>query len=139
MGYKLLLKQVKFICSNYFFLLIFISSYKNINYIHMKLLVFRRINSTLKEERKLSRIYIGFTRLTHGHLMLRNNQQPTCRNAACGNQSLTIKHCLKDCLQWKNSRKKHNIQSDIRTLLGKDCEVEKIMRFLNGIGMFEEI
>ena len=26
-----------------------------------------------------------------------------------------------------------------RTLLGKDCEVEKVMRFLGEIGMFEEI
>ena len=39
----------------------------------------------------------------------------------------------------KGIGKKHNIQGDIRTLLGKDCEVEKIMRFLKGIGMFEEI
>ena len=37
--------------------------------------------------------------------------------------------------QWRDSRKKHNI----RTLLGKDCEVVKIMRFLKEIGMFEEI
>ena len=39
----------------------------------------------------------------------------------------------------EDSRKKHNIQGDIRTLLGKDCEVEKMMRFLREIGIFEEI
>ena len=33
----------------------------------------------------------------------------------------------------------YNIQGDIRTLLEKDCEVEKMMRFLREIGMFEEI
>ena len=35
--------------------------------------------------------------------------------------------------------KEHHIQSDIRTLLGKDCDVEKMMRFLREIGLFEEI
>ena len=35
--------------------------------------------------------------------------------------------------------KKYNIQGDIGTLLGKDCKVEKVMRFLMEIGMFEEI
>ena len=41
-----------------------------------------------------------------------------------------IKHCLQDCPQWRDSRKKNNIQDDIRALLGKNCEVEKMMRFL---------
>ena len=41
--------------------------------------------------------------------------------------------------QWRDSKKKHNIQGDIETLLGKDCELEKIMRFFKGIGMFVEI
>ena len=31
----------------------------------------------------------------------------------------------KDCPQWRDSRTKYNIQDDIRTLLGKDCEVEQ--------------
>ena len=47
---------------------------------------------------------------------MKNNQQPTCRNAACVNK-------------WRDSRKKYN-QGDIRTLLGKDCEVKKMMMFL---------
>ena len=51
-------------------------------------------NSCRKSEVKLNRIHIGYTRLTHGHLMSRSNQQPTCGNAACGNQRLTIKQ---DC------------------------------------------
>ena len=32
-------------------------------------------------EIKLSELHIGYTRLTHGHLMSRNDQQPTCTNA----------------------------------------------------------
>ena len=39
----------------------------------------------------------------------------------------------------KGQQKIYNIQDDIKTLLGRDCEVEKIMRFLKGIGMFKEI
>ena len=31
--------------------------------------------------------------------------------------------------QWRDSKKKYNIQGDIRALLGKNYEVEKIMRF----------
>ena len=41
--------------------------------------------------------------------------------------------------KWKDSRKKQNIQNDIKTLLRKDCEVERIMSFHKAIGMFEEI
>ena len=37
------------------------------------------------------------------------------------------------------SRKKYNIQGDIKTLLGKNCVVEKMMRFLKEMEMYEEI
>ena len=36
-------------------------------------------------------------------------------------------------------RKKHNVQDNKKTLLEKDCEVEKMMRFLREIEIFEEI
>ena len=36
-------------------------------------------------------------------------------------------------------QKKYNIQGDIKALLERDFEVEKIMRFLKEIEMFEEI
>ena len=39
----------------------------------------------------------------------------------------------------EGSRKKHNIQGDIRTVLGKDCEMEKIMMVLKGKSMFVEV
>ena len=61
------------------------------------------------------------------------------QHAACGNQILTINHSLQDCPQWKESRKKYNIQGNIGTLLGKNCEVEKMMRFLKETEMFEKI
>ena len=55
------------------------------------------------------------------------------------NRILTIKHCLHDCPQWRDIRKKYNIHGDIETLLGKNCEVEKIMRFLKETEIYEEI
>ena len=96
-------------------------------------------NSCRQYRVKLSKIHIGHTRITHGHLMSRNEQPPTCKNAACGNQRLTIKHCLQYCPQYRDSRKKSNIQGDIMTLLGKNCEVKKVMKLLREMGMFEEI
>ena len=39
----------------------------------------------------------------------------------------------------EEQQKKYNIQGNIRTLLGKDCERKKIMRFLKKIEIFEEI
>ena len=41
----------------------------------------------------------------------------------------------------EEQQKKFNIQSDIKTLtlLGKHCEMEKIMKFLKEIEIFEEI
>ena len=49
------------------------------------------------------------------------------------------KTLLKRLPQWRDSRKKYNIQGDIRTLLGKSCEVVKMMRFLKETEMFGEI
>ena len=57
-------------------------------------------NSCRHCEVKLSRLCIGHTRLTHGHLMLRKNQQPICTKAVCGNQTLEIAYYLVECLQW---------------------------------------
>ena len=34
--------------------------------------------------------------------------------------------------QWRGTRKKHNIQGDIRTLQGKECEDNKRNRVVKG-------
>ena len=39
----------------------------------------------------------------------------------------------------KEQHKKYKIHDNIKTQLGKDCEVEKVLRFLNEIQIFEEI
>ena len=44
------------------------------------------------------------------------------------NQTMTIKHCIVE-----------GHQSNIRMLLGRDCEVERVMKYLKDVGVFEEI
>ena len=39
----------------------------------------------------------------------------------------------------EKKQKKYNIQSDIKTLLGNDSKVEKIIKFFKEIEIFEEI
>ena len=38
-----------------------------------------------------------------------------------------------------DTRKKYNIQSVIRMLMRRNCEVEKVTRFLKEVGIFDEI
>ena len=58
--------------------------------------------------------------------MVNDSQHIT--SEASGNQTLTIKH-------WRDLRK----NTISRTLLGRDCEVEKMMRYIKDIGVLEEI
>ena len=62
-------------------------------------------NNCRRYEVKFSKLLIGHTRLTYGHFMTRNDQQLTCTNAACRNQTVTIKRCLEECLQWGTAEK----------------------------------
>ena len=47
--------------------------------------------------------------------------------------------CKNQTLPCGGTPKKYDIQSDIKTLLEKDCEVEKIMKFFKETEMLEEI
>ena len=49
------------------------------------------------------------------------------------------KYCIQECSRKRDRRKNYNIKDNIKTLLGKHYEVEKIMRFLKEIEIFEEI
>ena len=53
-------------------------------------------------EIELNRLYIGHSRSTPWHLMSRNAQQPTCRNTACRNQRMKIKHYLEEYSKWED-------------------------------------
>ena len=87
---------------------------------------------------QINRVRIEHSRL-NGHLMLENDHHPMCRHTEYRNQKLTIKHCLKECKQKRNSRRKYNIPNDVKELLGEDCKVGKFINFLNDTGLFEII
>ena len=38
---------------------------------------------------------------------------------------IVIEYIAPDVPQWRDGKKKYNIQGDIKTLLGKDCEMEE--------------
>ena len=82
-------------------------------------------------EVKLSKLHLGHTRLTHGHLMSRDYQQPACRNTGCGNQTITVKHCLQDCPQMrKETQHTGRYKKDTR-------KVANIMKFLKEMNSYE--
>lgn len=70
--------------------------------------------------------------------MSENAQQSTCRNLACGNHRLTVKHYFKECTQWMDNKRKYGIHNNNKELLEKNCKVGKVMKFLKEIGMFEQ-
>ena len=64
--------------------------------------------------------------------MSKNQQQPTCINVACGNQRITIKHCLQDFPQWREERKKHDIEGNLEKTLGREYELAKVNEIPDG-------
>ena len=66
--------------------------------------------------------------------MLRNDQQPTClKKTDTNDQTLPLG------VPPMVGQQKKNIQGNLNTLLGRDCVMEKVMRFLNDKEIFEEI
>ena len=69
-------------------------------------------------------LYMALKKLLHQTLWLNYNN----------------KIVLNIVIECKNAaHKKYNIQGDLMVLLGKSCEVEKMIRFLKETEMFEKI
>ena len=67
---------------------------------------------------------MGHIRLTHGNLVLRNDQQQTCKNVTCRNQTLTTKNYLVEGHQKKIQYPKQYKNATGKGLSsGKDNEV----------------
>ena len=75
--------------------------------------------SCMHYEAKLDRLRIGHTRLTREHLMLRNDQQPTCRSVTWGDWQLNITY-----MNVLNGRiaEKNIIPKVKKMLFGINCE-----------------
>ena len=68
------------------------------------------------------------------HLTTINLQKCSMRKPNTNNKTLPTR-----LPQWRDSRKKYNIQGYIEAPLGKNFELEKMMRFLKETEMFEEM
>jgi hypothetical protein len=85
-----------------------------------------------KEKVSLTRLRIGHTRLTHGHL-LRGEAAPVCRN--CG-VPLSVTHILVDCLRYSVAHRiyhLHGALSDSLVVIG--AASLNVLAFMNAIGL----
>ena len=88
----------------------------------------------------LTRLRIGHTRLTHGHLM-RGEPLPYCDNCIV---PLTIKHILIECPDYAELRQRlFGINPNLNKILGEpingNFNINSIITFLNDINLLHEI
>lgn len=67
------------------------------------------------EQRVLTKLRIGHTRLTHGYLLPYQNS-PVCSRCK---ENLTITHILLECKKLANLRKKYDIEEELKEVLKK--------------------
>lgn len=88
-----------------------------------------------EEQRALTRLRIGHTRLTHGEVFKTGGRE--C--AACG-VPLTVVHILTDCQRYTALRAKHELDTNIGLVLSNDTsEEDKLLAFLRESGIFKEV
>lgn len=84
----------------------------------------------------ITRIKIGHSRLTHGHLMNKSNQ-PFCN--IC-NTPITLKHLLTICTDFKELRRQFEMTGNLRELfLNKKDSIIDIINFLKYAGLYDKI
>ena len=87
-----------------------------------------------KNEVVLSRLRVGHTRLTHGHILVKGNA-PVCDHCQ---QQVTVEHILVHCQKYTAVRRRHSLGNNIDAILGNDADIEKLIRFLKDINLFYE-
>ena len=94
------------------------------------------------EEVVLCRLRIGHTRLTHGFLM-EAKPPPFCDDCLV---PLTVKHLLTECPSFVNERERSfNKYRDnngiylLSKILGPECEVKSLFKFLKDIDILDKI
>lgn len=89
-----------------------------------------------KEQRILSRLRVGHTRLTHPHYFS-SEQQPRCE--ACS-VHLTVEHILAHCPRYQQQRNSLQLKHSIRDILSNDPNEEnKLILFLEHVGLYNKI
>ena len=86
---------------------------------------------------KLTRLRIGHTLLTHGHLMIQPKEDPT-KCSKC-NIELTINHIIQDCPHVRPQRMQSIGHSPIKEVLGPKVRVSSVMKFLRSVQVFDVI
>ena len=89
-----------------------------------------------KLEVKIARLRIGHTRLTHGHYMSRG-RPPEC--IFCGMSPLTTKHFLIECQNTQPLRNQLGLPNDLQKLLGEECPVAPLVKYLQKIQILDEL
>ena len=88
-------------------------------------------HSDRKKETIINRLRIGYTKITHGYLMSRD-EPPSCMT--CGVE-LTIKHILTECLAYFDARNRNHLSSDLYDILGPVLQSPDIFMFLQETGL----
>lgn len=112
---------------------------------HCRDLAFRKVKITTdkwcdrpnrKEQIVLSRLRVGHTMLTHGHLFA-GGPRKMCE--AC-NTELTVEHILIDCQCYENFRSTYDWPLSIREALGNDqVNEQRTIHWLKETGLFYKI
>lgn len=95
--------------------------------------------SKRKHQRILTRLRIGHTKLTHGHIFNKTKikDKPKCQTS---NIDLTIEHILTECKQYEDIRNKNNIIGSIREVLANDKERERnVINFTKDMKLTNDI
>ena len=86
--------------------------------------------------KKLNRLRIGHTYLTHNYLMSNPQIPPVCTK--CGGP-LTVQHILIDCRDLNILRRQHNIPINLSDIIGEEVMLEPLMSFLKDANYFYDI
>lgn len=89
-----------------------------------------------KEQKIISRLRVGHTRITHSHY-ISANPKPTC--TICSTP-LTVEHILVNCPQYEATRVNLNLHTSIRNILQNDpVEEIKLINFLKDSNLYSSI
>ena len=87
-----------------------------------------------REEVVLARIRIGHTYYTHSHY-LKGEPEPECIPCGC---PLTVKHILIECDDFKDTRRKHFFQDNMKELFEENYP-NTIIEYLKEIGLYNKM
>ncbi|XP_058817814.1 uncharacterized protein LOC131681121 [Topomyia yanbarensis] len=88
------------------------------------------------EQRILSRLRVGHTRISHAHNLSRT--EPTICNTC--NTRLTIEHLLVNCIELADLRRAHNLPTCIKDVLANDpTREEAILLFLKDAKIYNTV